>query len=70
MNVYLQHASPLFRHTPRLLDWLLDRPALLKLAGRFGTQTSPAQLGPLTLSVLRGEDGPAVEGAAPAARRS
>ena len=61
VNVYLQHASPLFRRTPRLLDWLLDRPALLKLAGRFGAQTSPARLGPLTLSVLRGESGPAAK---------
>ncbi|MGB7161118.1 MAG: glycosyltransferase family 4 protein [Tepidisphaeraceae bacterium] len=61
VNVYLQHASALFRHTPRLLDWLLDRPALLKLAGRFGAQTPPARLGPLTLSVLRGEEGPAVK---------
>src|SRR5688500_8473034 len=43
VNVYLQHVSPLFRRTPRLLDWLLDRPVLLKLAGRFGAQASPAQ---------------------------
>ena len=61
VNVYLQHASKFFRYTPRPLHWLLDRPGLLKLAGRLGTQTSPAQLGPLTLSVLAGETGPAVE---------
>ena len=61
VNVYLQHLSPLFRHTPRPLDWLLDRPGLLKLAGEFGAQTSPAQLGPLTLSVLEGQHGPAVK---------
>jgi glycosyltransferase involved in cell wall biosynthesis len=61
VNVYLQHASKIFRHTPRPLHWLLDRPGLLKLAGRLGTSTSPAQLGPLTLSVLAGEAGPAVQ---------
>jgi glycosyltransferase involved in cell wall biosynthesis len=61
VNVYLQHALPLFRRTPRPLDWLLDRPALLKVAGRFGAQASPARLGPLTLSVLRGESGPAAK---------
>ena len=61
VNVYLQHASALFRRTPRSVDWLLDRPAVLKLAGRFGTQTPPAKLGPLTLSILRGEEGPTVK---------
>ena len=60
VNVYLQHRSPLFRHTPRPLHWLLDRPGVLKLAGKLGAQTPPAQLGPLTLSVLAGEAGPAV----------
>src|SRR3954463_10743789 len=25
INTYLQHASPLFRHTPRAVDWLFDR---------------------------------------------
>jgi glycosyltransferase involved in cell wall biosynthesis len=58
VNVYLQHASPLFRHTPRWIDWLFDRGALLKLAGSFGTETTPAKLGPLTLSILRGDEGP------------
>jgi glycosyltransferase involved in cell wall biosynthesis len=29
INVYLQHASPIFRKTPRALDWLLDRHWLL-----------------------------------------
>ena len=61
VNVYLQHASGLFRHTPRWIDWLFDRPGLLKLAGRFGTETSPAKLGPLTLSILLGDEGPAVK---------
>src|SRR5687768_512565 len=57
VNVYLQHASRLFRHTPRLFDWLFDRPGLLRLAGTLGAQTSPSRLGGLTLDILRGEDG-------------
>src|SRR4051812_46950504 len=46
-NVYFQHASTLFRHTPRIVDWLFDRPYLLKLIGTWGAQTSPARLGAL-----------------------
>jgi glycosyltransferase involved in cell wall biosynthesis len=61
VNVYLQHASALFRRTPRSVDWLLDRRAVLKLAGRLGTQTPPTRLGALTLSILRGEEGPTVK---------
>lgn len=61
VNVYLQHASKIFRRTPRVVDWLLDRRGLLKLAGKFATQTSPAELGPLTISILKGEDGGAAK---------
>src|ERR1043165_4080867 len=46
VNAYLQYASGLFRHTPRLLDWFFDRRWLLNLAGKYGAQTSPAKLGP------------------------
>ena len=45
VNVYLQQASAVFRHTPRVLDRLLDRPALLRRLGRRGSTTRPAQLG-------------------------
>mgnify|MGYP003870649695 CR=1 FL=1 len=61
LNVYLQHATRFFRRTPRVVDWLLDRPWLLRLAGSLGAQTAPAKLGELTLSVLHGEQGPAVK---------
>jgi glycosyltransferase involved in cell wall biosynthesis len=61
VNVYLQHATRLFRKTPRLFDWLFDRPWLLNIASRYGSATPPEQLGGLTLDVLRGEDGPAVK---------
>lgn len=61
VNVYLQHASGLFRKTPRAVDWLLDRNWLLKLAGRYGADTPPEQLVGLTLTILQGEEGPAVK---------
>ena len=61
VNVWLQHASGIFRHTPRVLDWLMDRPWLLTLAGTYGAQTSPSQLGDFTLDILRGETGHTVK---------
>src|SRR5687767_11851369 len=57
VNTWLQHATRLFRKTPRALDWLLDRPWLLTMAGSYGAQTSPAKLGEFTLDILRGETG-------------
>ena len=57
INVYLQQVLPLFRHTPRWLDRLFDQPALLRwLSSRTG-DARPADLGPLTVSSLRGEQG-------------
>ena len=57
INVFLQQSVPLFRHTPRWLDRLFDQPAVLRwLSSRTG-DTRPADLGPLTVSSLRGEQG-------------
>ena len=57
INVYLQQKSAIFRKTPRWLDRLLDSPRLLaRFARRAGT-TRPADLGEMTLSMLRGEEG-------------
>jgi glycosyltransferase involved in cell wall biosynthesis len=61
INVYLQHASKLFRKTPRLVDWLLDRKWLLNVAGKYGAAKPPEELSGLTLSILQGEDGPAAK---------
>ena len=61
VNVYLQHATRLFRHTPRALDSIFDRPWLLNFAGRLGAQTPPDKLVELTLDVLEGEDGHATK---------
>ncbi|MFM8952925.1 MAG: glycosyltransferase family 4 protein [Planctomycetaceae bacterium] len=57
VNVWLQEHVPLFRHTPRFVDRLFDAPPLLRwLSSRTGG-TRPADLGPLTISTLRGEQG-------------
>jgi glycosyltransferase involved in cell wall biosynthesis len=57
LNVYLQQRSALFRHTPWLLDRLLDRPWLLRWLGRQSRAVRPDALGALTVSMLRGEEG-------------
>lgn len=57
INVYLQQKLPLFRHTPRWVDWMFDRPWLLKMATRGGPSVDPTRLGDLTVSMLRGELG-------------
>jgi len=57
INVYLQQKWSFFRRTPRWFDRILDHPAMLgKLAGR-SSSVDPAELGELTVSMLRGEDG-------------
>jgi len=57
VNVYLQQKSALFRHTPQWLDNSLDNQQLLRAAARLAVKTKPAELGELTLSMLKGEEG-------------
>jgi len=57
INVYLQQKSGLFRFLPKAFDRLLDSPRLLRWIGSRGLETSAAQLGALTLSMLRGSAG-------------
>jgi glycosyltransferase involved in cell wall biosynthesis len=57
INAWLQQNVPLFRRTPRFIDWLFDRPSLLRLVSRFAIETDPSELGEMTVSVLRGADG-------------
>jgi glycosyltransferase involved in cell wall biosynthesis len=57
INVYLQQKSAVFRHTPAAIDWLFDRPALLRWVSHFAVKTEPQDLGALTVSVLEGADG-------------
>jgi glycosyltransferase involved in cell wall biosynthesis len=57
INVFLQQQSALFRHTPWLLDRLLDAPRLLRWVSRFAIKTQAESLGGLTISMLKGEHG-------------
>src|SRR5579885_3428160 len=57
INVYLQQKLSLFRHTPWLLDRLLDAPRLLRWVSRFAVRTRAEDLGDLTVSMLQGEHG-------------
>ena len=57
VNVFLQQKSSIFRRTPRWIDWFFDRPVLLRALSRWSGNTRPADLGPLTVSSLQGEEG-------------
>jgi glycosyltransferase involved in cell wall biosynthesis len=57
LNVYLQQKMGAFRHTPSAFDRLLDNPGLIRRAARLGASTDPTELGDLTWSVLKGEEG-------------
>lgn len=57
VNVYLQQYSSLSRRLPRCVTRLLDHPALLRRLARRSSTTRAEDLGDLTVSMLRGEDG-------------
>ena len=57
VNVYLEQHIPFFRRPHRLLDRITASDTLLRLAGRLAARTDPAQLGAMTVSMLRGHDG-------------
>ena len=57
VNVYLEQKAALFRHLPRAIHSLLDRPALLNWVSARGVSIDPKELGDLTLSVALGEEG-------------
>jgi glycosyltransferase involved in cell wall biosynthesis len=57
ISVYLQQHVPVLRRTPALLDWLWDRPAVIRAASARAVKTDPRMLGALTISMLKGEDG-------------
>ena len=57
INMYLQQKSRLARRLPRWLTRLFDRPGLLRWASKRGNMTDAADLGEMTLSMVRGEDG-------------
>jgi len=57
INVFLQEHVPILRRMPRFLSRMLDAAPLLRLATSRGVSVDPAQLGRLTVSMLRGVDG-------------
>jgi glycosyltransferase involved in cell wall biosynthesis len=57
ISVYLQQHLPLFRHTPKAFDRLWDAPRVIKAFTSGSIAVDPRQLGALTVSTLRGEDG-------------
>ncbi len=57
INVYLRQRSRLYRRLPGWVTRRLDSPRLLRRAMRLAGSTSPATLGDLTVSMLRGEEG-------------
>ncbi|WP_166830009.1 glycosyltransferase family 4 protein [Thalassoroseus pseudoceratinae] len=58
INVYLDYRLPLWRKIPRPLVRWLDSPRVIRWATKFGVSNDAAQLGPLTLAMLDGEEGP------------
>lgn len=57
LNVYFEQLSPAFRKAPRWLLRALSSRRFLKIAAGGAAGTHPSQLGPLTLSMLQGEEG-------------
>lgn len=57
LNVVLAQRAPRLGRLPRPVRRLLDSPTLLRGLGRFAGRTEPADVGPLTVSILRGPDG-------------
>jgi glycosyltransferase involved in cell wall biosynthesis len=57
VNVYLRERFPLYRKAPRWLVRFFDSPWILKMAAKREGSTNAADLGPMTLSMLNGENG-------------
>jgi glycosyltransferase involved in cell wall biosynthesis len=57
INVYLEQKFPWFRHAPGFARRWFESPRLLKLVGTRAAKTRPADVGELTVSMLRGEEG-------------
>lgn len=57
ISVYLEQHSPMFRKSPRFVDRVLDAPGVIRAFTSGSIAVDPAQLGALTVSTLRGEQG-------------
>ena len=57
ISVFLEQHARIFRHTPRILDRLLDAEWVIRMASKRQIKVDPKSLGELTVSMLRGEQG-------------
>ena len=58
INLYLKEKFPfLDKSLPRWLEWIFNTTPLLELASSLSGSTNPKEMGPTTLSLLRGEAG-------------
>ena len=57
ISVYLQQHLALFRYTPTFVDRLWDSSVALRLASKRQIKIAPAELGEMTVSMLRGVEG-------------
>lgn len=58
INVYLDSKVPGWRLLPRSMKRWLDRPSIVKWLSKLSGSTNAADLGPLTIDLLRGSHGP------------
>ncbi|OYW19226.1 MAG: hypothetical protein B7Z55_09265, partial [Planctomycetales bacterium 12-60-4] len=58
INVYLDQHVPGWRYLPRWLTHVFDAPRLINWATSFGVSNDAAELGAMTVSMLRGPKGP------------
>ena len=58
VNLYLKHKSKLWARLPGWLTRALDSRAVLAVSSKLGVSNDAADLGPLTVDLLRGELGP------------
>jgi glycosyltransferase involved in cell wall biosynthesis len=57
INVYLQQKSGVFKHLPKQLHQWLSSPQVLKWASGRAAKTRAEDVGELTISMMRGEEG-------------
>ncbi len=58
IDLYLRHQWRWFRSLPRWATRWLDQPGLVRRVARRSVETDATRLGPLTLTMLAGADGP------------
>lgn len=58
LSTWMRQAVPALNPLTRVLRPMLDSPVVLSAVSRLAIQTEPQKLGPMTVSVLQGLDGP------------